>query len=193
MGISKEIVLKLLNALHYVRLIKERKKLDPLVRGDASYAHAALDEAVRRTGLNPGQTAEEADELFLKIQRNECAPHDSSAPDSPVVMTVDLISEYLKKAAEESGSEDVFVEMNRFNVWLFRVRYAGRLVINEGTPEERVIEPSCDDDKELPVYTWVRSNGRHPPGDLADAAQMYLDWSREAIGGFRKKLGLFQH
>ena len=41
-----------------------------------------------------------------------------------------------------------------------------------------MLGPLIHDDPDLPVATWVRSDGRTPPVDLIEAASLYVAWTR---------------
>lgn len=152
-------------ALYRVRLLQDLRPRG-LIKDHAQAIEHELSADLIAAGLDPGTTPEAADALKLDLQRQ---PRHQPRPAAGSLQSA------LEQAAELSGSQSVWRELERFTHFCARMRLS--------KPGEALIA----DDKLLPVYVWCRASGRAPATDLAEAARLYLDWTAEALEQFRRR------
>lgn len=132
-----------------------------LIRDHAVAVEHELVAALLDAGHDPGTTALDADALKLRLMTAGAGATQAAG-----------LKQALDEAAELSGSQSVWRELERFTHFCARMRLS--------KPGQALIS----DDKQLPVYAWCRSDGRAPAADLGEAAKLYLGWTREALEQF---------
>jgi hypothetical protein len=151
---------RLAEALYHTRSAKDLKPRG-LIRDRVLAVEHELVAALADKGHDGGESAADADGLKLELM-NGASQKTESLP-------VDRLDALLEQAADVSGSENVFRELDRFATFCNRMRFA--------EPGAQLI----DDDPGLPVYGWCRREGRAPGSDLAESAQLFLDWTTAAL------------
>lgn len=136
------------------------------------HAEGAIVAALGRCGEAPGETADEADAIKLRAMGVPCAPVRAIVEPAAPVPTVD---DLLNAAVEVNGS-DLWRELARFAQFRARISFAGRAP--HPFDPTRTLAPLIPDDPHLPVYPWVRAEGREPPTTVLDAVKLYLDWTK---------------
>lgn len=155
------------DALYFVRCM-QLEKLRGLTKAYAGDIERALCAALEEAGHAPGETAEDADALKLRLmgQTPPAGYGEGSAPTG-------RLEAALEETADLTGSDSVWRQLERFTLFCSRMRFS--------KPGLGIVE----DDKLLPVYSWCRADGREPAADLTEASELYLAWTQEAIQQFK--------
>jgi hypothetical protein len=175
----------LVEALYHVRCLKALK-LKGLPKVHVGYAEPPLVGLLQAEGLDPGTSAEEADNLKLHCMGQ--APVYVQEGDMVVRGRIEAV---LEEAALVTGSGDEFRELGRLQLFCMRMKFS-RPVDYPSNPEipeflQSKAGPLIEDDKEVPVYLWCREHGRSPAVTLAEAADLYLQWTEEVCRKFKEQ------
>ncbi|MFI5297361.1 MAG: hypothetical protein ACHREM_04625 [Polyangiales bacterium] len=159
----------LAEALYQVRCARACLKVKELVKSHLEAAENACASALHGLGIEPGRTAEEADRIKLELLDVDIGqiPRPREVPDNRTPLELALA-----RAATESGSQDEFRELGRFQTFCMRATFHGMV----------------DDDPDLPVKVWLDARGRTSIGDLRDAAALFVKWQAEANASFRQQV-----
>jgi hypothetical protein len=175
----------LAEALYHVRCLKALKPKG-LLKTHVDYAEHPLVGLLRAEGLDPGTSAEEVDNLKL-----HCMGQAPAYLQEGGMVARGRVEAVLEEAAAVTGSGDDFRELGRFQLFCMRMKFS-RPVDYPNDPEipdflQSHQGPLVEDDKEVPVYTWCRSQGRSPAITVAEAADLYLRWTEEVCKRFRER------
>lgn len=169
------------DALYHLRQAKEQKgRKPPEVKFLLDYATPLLERALRAADIDPGVSAADADRLQLSLK-----PMGSPEVVHLEVPVEGSLEALLQQAMERSGNHDIFKELGRFHEFCSRATYCGTTVY----PDGQTVGPLMDDDPDLPVYDWIRQEGRGDWSTLTAAARLYQQWQDEKLSGFEKKMG----
>lgn len=158
---------RLANALYHVRCALGIKKPGRgelgLIRMHLEYAESACKDLFEHVGVEVGSKAEDADHLKMTLQDIEIGK-----PGVPVHRRVDPnlspVEGALDRAARESGSDDEFRELGRFQIFCMRARFPGMV----------------EEDPDLPVRAWIEARDHVSLVDIREAADLFVQWQREA-------------